>query len=336
MPASLFEVDVLLGADEARGILARDVRAALAARPRELPCKYFYDERGGKLFERITELPEYDLTRNEEALLRRHAPAIAERTQLVELLELGAGSSRKTRLLIEAGRAARTLQRYVPFDVSWSALERSGQDLARLYPGLEVHAVVGDYDRHLGRLPRSRARLVAFLGSTVGNFAGPAAVGFLRRVAALLEADGWLLLGTDLVKPRAELEAAYDDAAGLTAAFNRNILTVINRELGADFVPDAFEHVARYDERAGWVEMNLRSTRAQRVRIGALGLELEFAAGELLRTEVSCKYTRPAVEALLAQAGFALERWMTDPAERYALSLARLSAGGPGPGAPRS
>ena len=306
--------------------VADDARIGLAATPKSLPPKHFYDERGSDLFERITRLPEYYQSRAELSVLNRIATGLVARHGVSELVELGSGASRKTQALLDAMRDARSLHRYVPFDVCPEAILAAAGRLAEAYPGLDVHGVAGDFDRHLPGVPvRARAarRLVAFLGGTIGNLAPTKRADFLAQVAASLGPHDALLLGTDLVKDIARLEAAYDDAAGVTAEFNRNVLSVVDRELDANFVPDAFEHVARFDPTHEWIEMRLRATDAMEVRIAALDLDVSFAAGEEMRTEISAKFRRDRVERELAAAGLTLAEWWTDPAGDFALSLAR-------------
>ena len=298
--------------------LAADVRAGLAARPRSLPPKWFYDERGSQLFDEITRLPEYYPTECERALLREHAAEAAALTAADTLVELGSGTSDKTRLLLDALRDAGTLQRFVPFDVDESVLRSAGAAIARDYPGVAVHAVCGDFERHLPLLPGGGRRLVAFLGGTIGNLLPPERARFLADLRDGLQAGDALLLGTDLVKDPDRLVRAYDDAAGVTAQFNRNVLHVLVRELGADLDPDGFVHVALWDAEAEWVEMRLRARSPQVVRV--LDLEVSFDEGEELRTEVSAKFTRERVERELDTAGLRLARWWTDG--DYALSLA--------------
>jgi L-histidine N-alpha-methyltransferase len=314
-------VDVHLAADDTARALEADVRAGLGASPKTLPPKWFYDDRGSELFDEITRLPEYYPTRTERSILVEHAREIAELTKADTLVELGSGTSEKTRLLLDALRDAGTLERFVPFDVSEQTLRDAAAAVAREYAGVRVHAVVGDFEHHLGELPRGGTRLVAFLGSTIGNLAPAARAEFLADLAATLAPGDALLLGTDLVKDVDRLVAAYDDAAGVTAAFNRNVLSVLDHELDADFDPDAFEHVARWNADAEWIEMWLRSRRAQAVHLRALGLTVEFAAGEELRTEISAKFRREGVELELAAAGFHLDQWWTDPSGDFALSL---------------
>jgi L-histidine N-alpha-methyltransferase len=300
-----------------------ELRATLAETPRRIPSKYFYDRRGSELFEAICELPEYYPFRAERAILERHAGEIVRRSGASELVELGPGAATKTRLLLDAMAAAGSLELYVPFDVSGEMVARVARRFAELYPGLRVHGLVGDFLTHLGEIPAGGRRLAAFLGGTIGNFRPAEAGEFLARVAASLDPGDSLLLGTDLVKDPAVIEAAYDDAAGVTAEFNRNVLRVLNRLAGADFDPEAFRHRAFYEPENRWIEMRLVSTRAQTVRLPELDLTLELAAGEELLTEISAKYDRPRVEALLQAAGFELTAWYTDPEALFALSLAR-------------
>jgi L-histidine Nalpha-methyltransferase len=306
--------------DLARSLRA-DVLAGLTASPKWLPPKWFYDERGSLLFEEITRLPEYYPTRAERAVLVRRAGDIARITGAKILIELGSGSSEKTRLVLDALRAHGTLGAFVPLDVSESALREAVAAIAADYPTLEVHGVVGDFTRHLGLLPRGGTRMIAFLGGTIGNLLPDERGPFLSALRAPLEPGEWLLLGTDLVKAPAVLVPAYDDAAGVTAAFNRNVLRVINRELGADFDIEAFAHVALWDAEQERIEMRLRAGKPMRVRIPALDLVVGFAAGEDLRTEVSAKFRREGLERELRAAGFALRRWWTDPGRRFGVSL---------------
>ena len=311
-----------LGPDDAAAALRADALAGLTATPKELPPRWFYDERGSELFDRITRLPEYYPTRTERAILEARAAEIAAASGADVLVELGSGTSEKTRLLLTALREAGTLRRFVPFDVDPSVLRLAGAALVEEYPGLDVEGVVGDFTRHLGELPRDGRRMVAFLGSTIGNLAPAARAEFLAELAATLHPGDSFLLGTDLVKDPARLVRAYDDAEGVTAAFNRNVLLVLDRELKADFDPEAFEHVARWDAEREWMEMRLRSTVDQVVSVAALDLEVRFAAGEEMRTEISAKFRREGVERELAAAGLRLARWWTDPAGDFGLSLA--------------
>ena len=302
--------------------LRADVRAGLTATPKSLPPKWFYDARGSELFEEITRLPEYYPTRAEREVLVAHAGDVARTTNAKTLVELGSGSSEKTRLLLDAFRAHGTLGAFVPLDVSDTALLAAMQSIVAEYPALDVHGIVGDFTRHLKHLPSGGSRLVAFLGGTIGNLLPAERAEFLAALRSALEPGDWLLLGTDLVKDPATLVAAYDDAAGVTAEFNRNVLRVLNRELYADFDPGAFAHVALWDAEQEWIEMRLRAARAMRVHVAALDLTVDFAAGEELRTEISAKFRRAGVDRELTAAGFAPRRWWTDPAGRFAQSLA--------------
>jgi dimethylhistidine N-methyltransferase len=322
-------VDVCLTPDDLATALADDVRRGLTATPKELPPKWFYDDRGSELFDEITRLPEYYPTRAERSILDARAGEIAAVTRADTLVELGSGTSEKTRLLLDALAGAGTLARFVPFDVSEQTLRDAAAAIARDY-GVGVHAVVGDFEHHLGRIPTGGTRLVAFLGGTIGNLAPAARARFLADVAAGLAPGDTFLLGTDLVKDVGRLEAAYDDAAGVTAAFNRNVLHVVNRALDADFDPDAFDHVARWNPVDEWIEMLLRARRDQHVVVGALDLEVGFAAGEEMRTEISAKFRRERVASELAAAGLELAAWWTDEPGDFALSLAHLAGDGTG------
>jgi L-histidine N-alpha-methyltransferase len=304
--------------------LAEDVLDGLTRPLKELPPKHFYDSRGAALFDQICELPEYYPTRTERAILERVADELIAATGASELVELGSGSAAKTRLLLDAMARAGTLQRFVPVDVTERVVRESAAELTREYPGLAVHGLIGDFERHLDRLPpASGPRLLAFLGGTIGNLAPASRERFLRTIAGLFSDEDHLLLGTDLVKDRATLEAAYDDSAGITAEFNRNILHVINRELGANFDPAGFQHVARFDAQNEWIEMRLRAREVQEVVLPAIALKVRFAAGEELRTEISAKFTRERVAAELSAAGLVLAAWHSDENEWFALSLAR-------------
>ena len=304
--------------------LRADARRGLASDPKSLPPKWFYDAQGSALFDKITELREYYPTRAEREILHAAAAEIAGQTRARTLIELGSGSSDKTRLLLDALRAAGTLRCYVPVDVSEPALIAAGDALSAEYPGLDVRAVVSDFEEHLGFPADSDApgpRLVAFLGSTIGNLLPDQRAAFLARVRAGLRPGDFFLLGTDLVKDPAVLVAAYDDDSGVTAQFNKNVLAVLNTELGADFDPDEFEHVAVWDPRNEWIEMRLRSLADQTVHLPAIGLTVSFAAAEEMRTEVSAKFRRAGVESELAAAGLAVRSWWTDSAAQFGLSL---------------
>lgn len=301
--------------------LRADVTTGLTAAPKWLPPKWFYDARGSELFEKITRLPEYYPTRTERSILAERATEFARITEAKTLVELGSGSSEKTRLLLDALLHRGTLGAFVPLDVSGAALEEAVARLNSDYPGLLVRGVVGDMTRHLQHIPEGDNRVVAFLGGTIGNLVPAERAAFLSALRGVLHEGEWLLLGTDLVKDPAVVVPAYDDAAGVTADFNRNVLRVINKRLAADFDVDAFAHVALWDAEQEWVEMRLRAGSAQRVHIGELGLTVDFAAGEEMRTEISAKFRREGLEAELGRAGFALRHWWTDPAGLFGVSL---------------
>jgi len=316
-------VEVHLDPGALESALRDDVRHGLGARPYSLPPKWFYDATGSELFDQITTLPEYYPTEAERSALAGCADEVAHRTGVGTVVELGSGSSDKTRVLLDAFTARGQLRRYVPFDVSESALRAAGDGLLTRYPDLLVHGVVGDFDHHLDRLPADGPRLLAFLGGTIGNYPPGPRARLLQQMAATLRTGEWLLLGTDLVKDPDRLVAAYDDAAGVTAAFNLNVLHVVNRELGADFDVAAFRHVARWNAEAEWIEMRLQAGRAMTVQVPALDLEVPFDEGEELLTEVSAKFRREGITAELAAAGFEVAAWWTDPAGDFALSLSR-------------
>jgi L-histidine N-alpha-methyltransferase len=307
--------------------LADDVLDGLTRPFKELPPKHFYDAHGAELFDQICDLPEYYPTRCEREILQNRSAEIVALTGAGELVELGSGTAAKTALLLGAMHDAGTLERFVPIDVTETMVRASAQRLVEQFDGLRVHGIVGDFERHLGHVPEpidGAPRIVAFLGGTIGNFTPGSRRRFLRSLSRLLGPDDFLLVGTDLVKDPAIIEAAYDDSAGVTAAFNRNVLTVVNRELDANFEPDAFDHVAFFDRDREWIEMRLRARLPQRVTIGQLGLNLTFAAGEELRTEISAKFTRERVEGDLAAAGMELVEQLTDENGLFALNLARL------------
>ena len=315
------QVDVHLGRCDIERALRGDVTEGLSASPKRLPPKWFYDDDGSELFDQITRLPEYYLTRREREILYSEAATLARLAGADTLVELGSGTSEKTLLILDALSRRGALRRYVPFDVSEATLRAAAQSIAERYPGVEVHAVVGDFGRHLHHLPGGGRRLVAFLGSTIGNLHPAERAEFLGALRATMAEGDTLLLGTDLVKERERLEAAYNDAAGVTAAFNLNILSILNRELEGDFDPEAFEHLARYDEESEWIEMLLRSRRRQSVRLEAIELSARFDEDELMQTEISAKFGREGVETELEAAGFELERWWTDSHSEFALSL---------------
>jgi L-histidine N-alpha-methyltransferase len=317
-------IDVHVGDGSVRA-LPDDVLDGLTRPFKELPPKHLYDARGAELFDQICELPEYYPTRTERSILDDCADLIVHRTGMAELVELGSGTAAKTRVLLSAMERAGTLWRYVPFDVAEQVVRDCAAALADEYPGLSIHGIVGDFERHLAKIPRperDRPRVVAFLGGTIGNFPPGARRRFLRSLAGLLTSGDYLLLGTDLVKDIDVLEAAYDDAQGVTAEFNRNVLHVLNRELDADFQTELFEHVAFFDPDREWIEMRLRARRACHVRIDALDLEVDFDRGEELRTEISAKFTPDRLKADYAAAGLELAEWFTDDDGLFALSLA--------------
>jgi dimethylhistidine N-methyltransferase len=312
---------------------AEAIRAGLSAQPKTLPCRYFYDDAGSRLFERICELPEYYLTRTEDAILREHAEAMVAgwpRAPLV--IELGSGSSVKTRRLLAAGLARYGRLHYQPIDVSARILEESAEALVHEFPGLRVTGWAGDYRLALTTLERtsSRPKLVLFLGSSLGNYEPDEAIGLLQHIATGLRSEDRLLLGTDLAKDRATLEAAYDDAQGVTAAFNRNLLVRINRELGADFDSDGFDHVARYRPELGRVEMHLVSRQVQTVTIPAAAITIVFAEEESIHTESSHKYTLSDLASLAARAGFVEEQAWTDPRRSFRVQRWRPAIRGVG------
>ena len=315
-------VDVRFTPEERAGALRADVLRGLTSEPKQLSPQWFYDERGSALFDEITRLPEYYLTEREREILREHAGEVAQLTQANTLVELGSGTSEKTRLLMDALADHGHLRRFVPFDVSEETLRASAAAIVQDYPGLEVHAVVGDFGRHIGFLPEGRRRLIAFLGSTIGNLLPVDRASFLASVETTLNPGEALLLGVDLVKDVTRLEAAYNDPAGLTAEFNRNILNVLNRELGGNFEPGQFEHVARWDGSNEWIEMALRSSRDQEVMLAGLELKVKFAEGEEMRTEISAKFRRKGVEGELGAAGLELQRWWPHASGDFALALA--------------
>jgi L-histidine N-alpha-methyltransferase len=302
--------------------IATEVRDGLTKAPlKELPPKLFYDARGSELFDRITQLPEYYPTRCERAILNRRAPEIVDTSGAEELIELGSGSASKTRALLFAMAGAGTLRRYVPVDVSAAPVERCADELSELYPGIEVHGLIGDFNHDLVHLPEGERRLFAFLGGTIGNLFPHERIEFLSGLCELMGPDDRLLLGTDLVKDSALLEAAYDDSEGVTAEFNRNALHVVNRELDADFPVERFEHRAFFDEDRSWIEMRLRSLDDVVVDVPGAGIEVAFEAGEEIRTEISAKFTPARVDGELGESGLRLEEFWTDDAGLFGLSL---------------
>ena len=319
--ATRVRIEVLLDPAAARAALLEEARVGLTTHPRELSPKWLYDARGSELFEEITRLPEYYPTRREREILSARAASVARLSRADTLVELGSGSSAKTRLLLAALRASGRLRRFVPFDVSESVLRPSAEQIAREFPGLQVHAVVGDFERHLDAIPGGGRRLFVFLGGTIGNLKPPARARFLASVARALGPEDAFLLGTDLLKDPRRLERAYDDARGVTAAFNLNVLRVLNRELGAGFEPARFRHRARFDREQRWIEMLLVADAPHAVEVRELGLSLEFHPDEPLRTEVSTKFAPAQVGEELAAAGLELIDWWTDAHRDFALSL---------------
>ncbi|MGH8980784.1 MAG: L-histidine N(alpha)-methyltransferase [Acidimicrobiales bacterium] len=323
MPSlSAITIDVHLADGDLQAALERDVRDGLRRYPKSIPPTWFYDEEGSRLFEEITRLPEYYPTRAERALLERHSDEIASFSDADVLVELGAGSCDKTRILLDAMAELDSLRRYVPFDVSAEFLEDAATGLSREYGGLQVHAVIGDFLRHLDRIPSTGRRLVAFLGGTIGNLVPAQRKRFFRALRATMSPVDRLLVGADLVKDSSRIVAAYDDSAGVTAKFNRNVLRVLNRSLDADFAPERFAHVVRWNAREEWIEMHLRALAPQTVTVGALGLIVRFDEDEELLTEVSAKFTPHRLAAELRQAGFRIDhQWGAEEGE-FLLTLA--------------
>lgn len=316
-----WRADILVDDTMLHEALARDVQLGLGGCPKTLPPKYFYDAHGSALFEQITRLPEYYVTRAETGLLEAHAEDIVARSAPGELVELGAGSVTKARRLLAAAPGQQAILRYVPMDIDAGTIAAAGAALEEDFPDIDIHGIVGDFEQHLAHVPAPVGRrLVVFFGSTIGNLDPAARRVFLDGVRDLVGPDDRFLLGLDLVKDRRVLQAAYDDAAGVTAEFNRNILRVVNRGLDGDFVPEAFHHHARYDEAAGRIEMHLVAGTHQIARLGQLGLTVDVAAGESIWTESSYKFTRDSASAMLAESDLAIERWYSDGA--FALVLA--------------
>jgi L-histidine N-alpha-methyltransferase len=328
MPASArYRLEVRGEEADVRARMIEDIRHGLTARPRRLPPKYFYDERGSQLFERITELPEYYLTRAEASILETVAGPLVARLRPRDLVELGPGSCEKVRVLLDAMPDPAGV-RYVAVDVGRDGLTQAATKLADEYPALDVLAVVADFERHLADLPPpSGRRLLLFFGSTIGNLDPPARRDFLTKARRLLGPDGRLLLGVDLVKDRRTLEAAYDDAAGVTAEFNRNVLRHVNRLVDGDFRPEGFRHHAFYNADAERIEMHLVAEARQHVELRGLPLSLDFDAGDGIWTENSYKFTRKGTEAALAEARLEVEDWYTDAERRFGLVLCRPASG---------
>jgi L-histidine N-alpha-methyltransferase len=317
-----YTIDVHLSPEDVRAQMRGDALRGLQGVEKTIPPVWFYDERGSRLFEEITQLPEYYPTRAERALLEAHAPAIAGLAKADTLVELGAGACDKTRVLLSALQDAGTLTRYVPFDVSDEFLRDAADTLADEFTALDIHLVIGDFHHHLGEIPTDGRRMVAFLGGTIGNLDPVQRARFLFDLNCTMSSDDFLLLGTDLVKDRARLVAAYDDSAGVTAAFNRNVLHVLNQQLGGNFDPDSFRHVAVWNEDAQWIEMRLRADGACEVSLADAGISVRFEEGEDLLTEISAKFTPERVETELEQAGFVVEEmWGAEDGE-FLLTLA--------------
>jgi L-histidine N-alpha-methyltransferase len=322
--ASDLDVEVLLTEADRVRLLRAEARRGLTATPKQLPPKWFYDGRGSALFEAITREPEYYLTRREREILRAHAGDVARVTRAATLVELGSGSSEKTRLLLDALRDEGSLRLFMPFDVCLPAVADASAALRRDYPGLDVKAVVGDFNEHVRFLPRTLSGppvLVAFLGSTIGNFDEGERERFFAALRFVLRPGDWFLLGADLVKAKRRLDAAYNDAAGVTVQFNKNVLRVLNRDLRATFDEELFDHVAAYDRERELVDIRLRARVAHDVKVRALGLTVHFAAGEEMRTEISVKFRRAGLERSLRVAGFRRDRFWTDRAKDFSLSL---------------
>ena len=317
-------IDVHLGPGDLNAALRADVAAGLVSTPKELVPKWFYDERGSELFDEITRLDEYYPTEAEREILVAHSADIIAMADADTIVELGSGTSDKTRTLLDAAREHGRLERFIPFDVSEEFLRASAAALAVAYPGLVVHGVVGDFDRHLHTIPTGGRRLVVFMGGTIGNYVPIPRKDLLTRITAGMVPGDRLLLGTDLVKDPDRIELAYNDPAGVTEAFNKNILTVINRELDADFDLSRFDHVARWDAHEEWIDLGLRSLTDQRVRVEALDLDVGFDAGEVMRTEVSAKFRIGPFSAELAEVGLDTERWFTDHNRDFGVSLSVL------------
>lgn len=317
-------IDVHRPTDGSAADLHADARRGLTASFKQLPPKYFYDDLGSELFEQITDLPEYYQTRAERKILVDQADAIVASADPQCLIELGSGSASKTRGLLEAMRRAGSLHTFVPVDISEEITRVTAGSLIEEFPGLRVHGVICDFISDLERLPAwGQRRMIAFLGGTIGNFAPSARAEFLARIGRMLGPEDSLLVGTDLVKDPARIEAAYNDSAGVTERFNKNVLTVLNRELGADFDLDRFDHRAIYDPDHQCIDIRLRSREVQRVAVPGLGIEVDFAEGEEMRTELSCKFSEATIKAALEDAGLRLADFWTDPGGLFALSLAR-------------
>ena len=312
-------IEVFLDSEASAAALREQVAVGLTSSPKTLSPTWFYDERGCVLYDDITKLPEYYPFRAEREILTNHAKDIVTATGFDTLVELGSGTSEKTRILLEAMPMPAT---YVPFDVAETMLRETAAALAEEYPDLRIHGIVGDFAHDLVHIPKKGRRLIALLGSTIGNFDREGRAALLQTLRDGMAAGDSFLLGADLVKDRARLVAAYDDAAGVTAAFNLNALTHLNRELGADFDVARFRHRAAFNEEQQWIEMHLVSQAAQRVRVGELDLEVDFAEGEPIRTEISAKFTRDGVADELRGAGMSVMEQWTDEDGDFLLTVA--------------
>ncbi len=317
------QIDVHIDEESYQRTLAGDVLRGLTSHPKYLLPKYFYDPKGSALFESITQLPEYYLTRVEIGLIKSLALEVMDELRPQEIVEIGSGSGNKIRHLLDAPNTSKNLVRYVPFDFDQKTMEIAGSVLMEDYPYLQVHGVIGDFEHHLASVPlRTGRRLAVFFGSTIGNLAGRARHDMLVEIHQLLTPEDRLLLGIDLVKDVAALEAAYNDSCGVTARFNRNILRVINRALNADFQPDAFRHSAYYNQDASRIEMHLIPESPQRVYLRDLGLTVQVSPDESIWTENSYKFTRESTRGMLCEAGLELVHWYTDSKNSFALALA--------------
>jgi len=322
--ADRVSVDVHLPPGGPLSGMAADVRAGLSRPFKQLSPRYFYDERGSELFEDITRLREYYPTRCEREILEQRSEEIcAAANRPATLIELGSGSAAKTQVLLSAMCGAGCLETYCPVDISEEITRATAERIAAAYDGVTVRGLVCDFELDLERIPSAAPRVIALLGGTIGNFEPQQRASFLRRIANLLGPEDRFLLGTDLAKDRETLEAAYNDSEGVTAEFNKNVLSVLNRELGADFDLGAFEHVARWDPENLWVDIRLRSLGNQVVNVTALDMQVPFSAGEEMRTEISTKFARPGLEGIYREAGLELTDWFTDAEDKFALSLAR-------------
>jgi len=316
-------VEVVLDDADRRAALHETTFWSLREQPKEVPAVWLYDERGSILFEAITRLVEYYPTRCEREILLAHAAEIAERTEAQTLVELGSGTSEKTTILLDALAAAGTLERFVPLDASEDVLRAAAHALGSRYGTLGVHAIVADFERHLGALPEGEGRrLIAFLGSTIGNLDPERRARLLAAVDAMLEPGDAFLLGVDLVKDAARVEAAYNDTGGVTEAFVRNGLDAVNRQLGADFDQDKFEFVARWDDAHEWMDIGFTARSQHAVSVPGLDVAVQFQVGEPLRLEISAKFRRQGVERELAAANLQLDAWWTDAAADFGLLLA--------------